>query len=341
MKKGKAKEKKIKETVRKRYGSVARRVKQEADRESCCGSVQSSTCSGETEVKESCCDQSESTAEECCAPSEPSASCCAETEAASESSGTGSEANTSCCDPSESAVEESCAESAQYSEKELADLPDSVTCISLGCGNPITINELKPGEIVLDLGSGGGIDCFLAAKKVGPEGKVIGLDMTRDMLELAKSNAERVGATNVEFHYGEMEDIPLPDEAVDVIMSNCVINLSPDKDAVFSEAYRVLRPGGRVSVSDIVINGELPGVIREHMDAWAGCVAGALEESDYLARIRKTGFQDVEVMSRKQMKVGNSDEWKGLRDLLKKSSISADDLDFKVVSIRVKASKPA
>ena len=179
-----------------------------------------------------------------------------------------------------------------------------MTEASLGCGNPLAIAGLQPGEVVLDLGSGGGIDCFLAAKKVGPEGRVIGLDMTPDMIKLARRNAKKMGVTNVDFRYGEMEEMPLPDESVDVIISNCVINLSPDKDAVFREAFRVLRPGGRLSVSDIVVDGDLPQSIRSQLDAWAGCVAGALDESVYLDKIRAAGFEQVEVLSRDDQRRG-------------------------------------
>jgi SAM-dependent methyltransferase len=185
-----------------------------------------------------------------------------------------------------------------YEADELAGLPDSVTEASLGCGNPLAIAGLRPGETVLDLGSGGGIDCFLAARKVGPEGYVIGLDMTPDMVKLARRNAKKIGITNVDFRFGEMEDMPLADESVDVVISNCVINLSPDKDAVFGEAFRVLKPGGRLSVSDIVVDGQLPQAIRNRLDAWASCVAGALDEKVYLDKMRAAGFRHIEVISR-------------------------------------------
>ncbi|HSJ52627.1 MAG TPA: arsenite methyltransferase, partial [Anaerolineae bacterium] len=164
----------------------------------------------------------------------------------------------SCCGPQKVEAEALAGAERFYSAEELGGLPGTVTDASLGCGNPIAVAELRPGETVLDLGSGGGIDCFLAARQVGPQGRVIGLDMTPDMIRLAQTNAKKVGATNVEFRFGEMEDIPLPDASVDVIISNCVVNLSPDKDAVFQEAYRVLRPGGRMSISDIVVDGDLP-----------------------------------------------------------------------------------
>lgn len=200
----------------------------------------------------------------------------------------------SCCAP-ESADEEVVARVAElYGESEVTDLPATVTDAAFGCGNPTAISALQPGETVLDLGSGGGIDCFLAAKMVGPEGKVFGVDMTPEMIELANRNAEKVGAKNVEFKHSMIESLPLDDSTVDVIISNCVINLSPDKDAVFREAIRVLRPGGRMQVSDIVWTHEVPEEVRNDMEQWAGCIGGALLEADYLGKLRTAGFVDVE-----------------------------------------------
>ncbi len=261
-------------------------------------------------------------------------------------------AQASCCGSSEAAVAQTAA-ARFYAAEELADLPESVTEASLGCGNPLAIASLQPGEVVLDLGSGGGIDCFLAARKVGPEGRVIGLDMTPDMIKLARRNAKKLGVANVDFRFGEMEEMPLPDESVDVIISNCVINLSPDKDAVFGEAYRVLRPGGRLSISDIVVDGNLPEFIRSRLDAWAGCIAGALEESVYLAKIRAAGFEQVEVVSREGSEVDEATGWdevqvivagadgREAKDLLSASGLSPSDLASKVASIKVVAYKPA
>jgi len=262
----------------------------------------------------------------------------------------------SCCGPSKVTVENTGAAARFYSTEELASLPDTVTNVSLGCGNPTAIAELQPGEVALDLGSGGGIDCFLAAKQVGPQGRVIGLDMTPDMIKLARRNAKKLGATNVEFRYGEMEEMPIPDESVDVIISNCVINLSPDKDAVFGEAYRVLRPGGRMSVSDIVVDGDLPQAIRSRLDAWAGCLAGALDESVYLDKIRAAGFEEVEVASRnytdasqlteEEMQLlvvrpdGQVTEGEEAQALLDEAGLSPRDLARKVASIKVTARKP-
>jgi arsenite methyltransferase len=245
-----------------------------------------------------------------------------------------------CCASEEKVNERSGPAVRLYSSTELAGLPDSVTGASAGCGNPTAIAELQPGEVVLDLGSGGGIDCFLAAQKVGPMGRVIGLDMTPDMIRLAQSNAKKMGVRNVEFRYGEMEDIPLPDETVDVIISNCVINLSPDKDAVFAEAFRVLRPGGRMSISDIVIDGDLPAAIRGRLDAWAGCIAGALDESDYLGKMLAAGFTEVEVASRDYAQISSAPGFEEERAALLSAGLSVHDLDHKVASVKIRARKP-
>ncbi len=182
-----------------------------------------------------------------------------------------------------------------YRPHEIQDLPEAAFLASLGCGNPTALIELLPGETVLDLGSGGGIDVLLSAKRVGAEGFAYGLDMTDEMLELAERNRVQAGADNVRFVKGHIEDIPLPDATVDVVISNCVINLSVDKDAVLSEAFRVLKPGGRFAVSDIVLEGEPTSAFRDDMDSWAGCVAGALEMSDYVARLERAGFVDASI----------------------------------------------
>src|SRR5262245_6797819 len=182
-----------------------------------------------------------------------------------------------------------------YSDAETAALPAEAVAVSLGCGNPTALIDLEPGQTVLDLGPGAGIDVLLSAKRVGPTGKVYGVDMTDEMLALARKNQRKAGATNVEFLKGTIEAIPLPDRSVDVIVSNCVINLSPDKDAVLREAFRVLKPGGRFAVSDVVIRGEVPAEIRKSMELWVGCIAGALEEGEYASKLRAAGFADVEV----------------------------------------------
>ncbi len=180
-----------------------------------------------------------------------------------------------------------------YSAGETEGLPAEAVEVSLGCGNPTALIDLQPGQTVLDLGSGGGIDVLLSAKRVGPTGKAYGVDMTDDMLALARENQRKAGATNVEFLKGTIEAIPLPDHAVDVVISNCVINLSVDKDAVLREAFRVLKPGGRFAVADVVIRGDIPEETRRSMEAWVGCVAGALRDEDYVAKLTAAGFADV------------------------------------------------
>ena len=182
-----------------------------------------------------------------------------------------------------------------YSDAETSGLPSDAVAVSLGCGNPTALIELQPGQTVLDLGSGGGIDVLLSAKRVGPGGKVYGLDMTDEMLALARENQRKAGAANVEFLKGEIENIPLPDNAVDVIISNCVINLSADKGRVLREAFRVLKPGGRFAVSDVVVRGEVPAEIRRSVELWVGCVAGALQESEYRALLVAAGFTSIEI----------------------------------------------
>ena len=185
-----------------------------------------------------------------------------------------------------------------YEAALLTDMPADVSEFTMGCGDPITLAELQPGEIVLDLGSGGGLDCFLAAREVGDSGYVIGVDMTPEMLERATRSAQKMGVKNVEFRKGYLEEMPVDDGTVDVVISNCVINLSPDKSRVFAEMYRTLKPGGRVSVSDIVTHGELPEHIRRDMVAWGACVAGALDMGDYTAGLEAAGFTDVAVVAK-------------------------------------------
>jgi arsenite methyltransferase len=182
-----------------------------------------------------------------------------------------------------------------YDEAQKSGLPEKAVQASLGCGNPTALAELKPGETVLDLGSGGGIDALLSANRVGPAGKAYGLDMTDDMLALARENQKKAEISNVEFLKGEIENIPLPDNSVDVIISNCVINLSADKDRVLREALRVLKPGGRFAVSDVVVRGEVPAEVRKSMELWVGCIAGALEEMDYVKRLAMAGFDGIDI----------------------------------------------
>jgi SAM-dependent methyltransferase len=225
-----------------------------------------------------------------------------------------------------------------YDSTETRSLPEAALLASLGCGNPTALAELKPGEIVLDLGSGGGIDVLLSARRVGPTGKAYGLDMTDDMLALANDNKLKAGATNVEFLKGEIEHVPLPDSSVDVIISNCVINLSADKDQVLREAFRVLRPGGRLAVSDVVTRGEIDPQIRASVLAWVGCVAGALDEQDYRDKLASAGFTGIDVEPTRTYGVDDA------KDFIAASGLDAAALAPKVngkfMSAFVRARKP-
>jgi arsenite methyltransferase len=203
-------------------------------------------------------------------------------------------ATTSCCG-SGAEVAKDAISAKLYAPEETSEVPLEALLASAGCGNPVLLADLHPGEVVLDLGSGGGIDVLLSAKRVGPTGKAYGLDMTDEMLELAEQNKAKAGITNAEFLKGEMEDMPLPDGSVDVIISNCVVNLSPDKDKVLREAFRVLKPGGRIAIADLVTIGDLPEAVRHNMAAWAACVAGALDAKEYVLKLTAAGFQNAEV----------------------------------------------
>ncbi|HTO91824.1 MAG TPA: arsenite methyltransferase [Candidatus Sulfotelmatobacter sp.] len=252
----------------------------------------------------------------CCGSSAGDSSCC----------GTG---ESSCGDPITSNL---------YDELERGLLPENAVRASLGCGNPAALAELRAGEIVLDLGSGGGIDVLLSARRVGPTGKAYGLDMTDEMLALARRNQTESGATNVEFLKGEIEAIPLPDASVDVIISNCVINLSGDKDRVLAEAFRVLKPGGRLAVSDVVVRGAVPDVIRKSVELWVGCVAGALEASDYVAKLERAGFVAVSLQPTRVYDLHDA------RELLSAQGLDADavarQVEGQFMSAFVRATRP-
>ena len=236
----------------------------------------------------------------------------------------------SCCDPITGNL---------YNETEKGTLPAKAVQASLGCGNPTALIELKPGETVLDLGSGGGIDVLLSAKRVGPTGKAYGLDMTDDMLALARENQRQAGVENVEFLKGEIENIPLPDNSVDVVISNCVINLSSDKERVLREAFRVLKPGGRFAVSDVVARGEVPDAVRESMALWVGCIAGALEENEYTAKLAKAGFTAISVDPTRIYSIEDA------RRFLEDAGIDVDAIapkaEGKLMSAFVRATKPS
>jgi SAM-dependent methyltransferase len=226
-----------------------------------------------------------------------------------------------------------------YAEGEVAGIPDEAVRASLGCGNPTALAELKPGEVVLDLGSGGGIDVLLSAKRVGPTGKAYGLDMTDEMLALARDNQRKAGVTNVEFLKGDIERIPLPDASVNVIISNCVINLAADKEQVLREAFRVLKPGGRFAVSDVVVKGDVPADVRRNVELWIGCIAGALEEREYAAQLAAAGFQDVSLEPTRIYRAEDA------RAFLAEAGLDADaigpQVDGKFYSAFVRATKPA
>jgi len=226
-----------------------------------------------------------------------------------------------------------------YDALQAADVPQAALMASLGCGNPTALAELKAGETVLDLGSGGGIDVLLSAKRVGPTGMAFGLDMTDQMLALAEENKRKSGLSNVHFLKGEIEHIPLPDNSVDVIISNCVINLSADKDRVLREALRVLKPGGRFAVSDVVVRGEVPESIRKNMELWIGCVAGALRDSDYIAKLQAAGFEDAAIEVTRVYNVDDAREFLATQDA--ELQRLAQQVDGQFVSGFVRARKPA
>jgi arsenite methyltransferase len=226
-----------------------------------------------------------------------------------------------------------------YNAQQQDEVPETALQASLGCGNPTALAELKSGEIVLDLGSGGGIDVLLSARRVAPNGKAYGLDMTEEMLALAEENKRKSGLTNVEFLKGEIENVPLPANSVDVIISNCVINLSGDKDRVFQEAFRVLKPGGRLAVSDVVVRGSVPAEIRRSMELWVGCVAGALTDEDYLAKLTKAGFEQIEIEPTRVYQVDDA------RTFLSERGYNVDELAEQIAgkfaSAFIRAVKPA
>lgn len=250
---------------------------------------------------------------------------------AGEAAGCGcEESSIPCCDPISSNL---------YDSTQKAGLPEQAVAASLGCGNPTALASLKAGEHVLDLGSGGGIDVLLSATRVGPTGRAYGLDMTDDMLSLARENQRKSGAENVEFLKGEIENIPLPENSVDVVISNCVINLSADKDRVLREAFRVLRPGGRFAVSDVVVRGPVPAEVRKNVELWVGCLAGAMDESDYRAKLAAAGFSEIDIEPTRVYSIEDA------RQFLTAKGIDVDEMaplvEGKFASAFIRAKKPA
>jgi arsenite methyltransferase len=235
-----------------------------------------------------------------------------------------------CCSP----------QSSLYPADLLTTLPADISSTSYGCGDPITLASLQPGQTVLDLGSGAGLDCFFAAKKVGATGKAIGVDMTPEMIERARASAQRLNITNVEFRQGYLEDLPVDANSVDVIISNCVINLSPDKAKVFSEAFRVLKPGGKLAVSDIVTDGPLPDAIKKSLTAWAGCVAGAVEAEEYIGMMKAVGFTNISITPVFFDKATVDEAMDGMKDVAELKMINREDVYKAIYSAKITAYKP-
>jgi ubiquinone/menaquinone biosynthesis C-methylase UbiE len=242
----------------------------------------------------------------------------------------GATPSTGCSDPITSHL---------YDESQIGQLPQEAVLASFGCGNPTALAQLKPGETVLDLGSGGGIDVLLSARRVGPAGKAYGLDMTDEMLALANENKRKAGIENVEFLKGEIENVPLPDNSVDVIISNCVINLSADKTKVLGEAFRVLKPGGRFAISDVVTRGEIPPEIRQSVLAWVGCVAGALDENEYRRKLRAAGFEQIEIEPTRTYRAEDAREFLSCQEISR--TFDPAEIDGKFFSGFIRALKPS
>jgi SAM-dependent methyltransferase len=254
--------------------------------------------------------------------------------------GCGGVAASSCCGSTD--VAQNISKAVGYSDEDIGAVPEGAN-LGLGCGNPVALASLKEGEVVLDLGAGGGFDCFLAAKKVGKKGKVIGVDMTPEMIDKARENARRGGYTNVEFRLGEIENLPAADNSVDAVISNCVINLAPDKERVFSEAHRVLKPGGRLMVSDIVLLKELPQAIKASVEAYVGCISGAMLRDGYLKAMRRAGLTGVKVVQQTSFPAEFIVDEKTMKTLLKDVQLTEDELRdsaSSVVSVKVEAVKP-
>src|SRR5829696_1704515 len=246
--------------------------------------------------------------------------------------------NASCCGSSSDCCSP---ESSLYPAELLSTLPEGETAVSYGCGDPITLASLQPGQTVLDLGSGAGLDCFFAAKKIGETGHVIGVDMTPEMIERATASAKRLNVQNVEFRQGYLEDLPVESNSVDVIISNCVINLAPDKSKVFAQAFRVLKPGAKLAVSDIVTDGPLPETIKKNLSAWAGCVAGAVEANEYIGMMKSVGFTDISIVPVFFDKETVDSAINDMTDMIELKTVSRDDVYEAVYSAKITAYKRA
>lgn len=278
----------------------------------------------------------------CCSPStnitkKTSNSCCGSSTSAPNTS------PNSCCGDLDAS--QSYSSKIGYTEEELKSVPEG-SDLGLGCGNPTALASIKEGEVVVDLGSGAGFDCFLAANKVGKSGKVIGVDMTTQMIDKARENKRNGNYENVEFRLGEIENLPIADYSADLIISNCVINLSPDKERVYHEAFRVLKPGGRIMISDIVLTGELPSIIRQSLEAYVGCVAGALKKDKYLQIIEDAGFQDIEIIGEADFPISYAFSDETRKELIEKGNLTSEQIDeiknfdCKGISLKVRAFKP-
>ena len=248
----------------------------------------------------------------------------------------GGVSRSACCNPATDLFS-----SNTYDAQEVAWLPTDANIFSLGCGNPTALAELKSGEVVLDLGSGAGLDVLLSARRVGPTGLAYGLDMTDEMLEVARRNQERTGVPNARFLKGDMENVPLPDSSVDVIISNCVVNLSPDKDRVLQEAFRVLKSGGRIAISDIVVRGELPESVRHDLEAWSGCIAGALSDQEYSEKLQAAGFAEIDIETTRTYSLEDVEGGECFRSLAELPLEEKQEAVSRLTSSFIRARKPA
>ena len=319
------KKEEVRQTVRKGYAEIAKQSSP------CCEGI------SQTENGSSCCESS--------IEAKKGSPCCGSTVEAEKSSpccGTNATEKWSSCCGVGTGLAETISKKLGYTEEELDAVPEGAN-LGLGCGNPLALASLKKGEVVLDLGSGAGFDCFLASSAVGPSGKVIGVDMTPEMLDRARENARKGNYGNVEFRLGEIENLPVADNFSDIIISNCVINLSPDKERVFAEAYRVLKPGGRLMISDIVLLKELPDYIQNSVSAYVGCISGAIKKADYIRAIKAAGFQDIKIMDESIFPIdclASDPAAKAIVDELEITPEQIEEVTGSIASIKASGLKP-